>query len=461
LRITLVVHQFPPRYFTGTEQYALAVGQELQRRGHDVDVFTLDPAFREEDGPWREVRETVGGLPVRRVNYWMYVARDQARLEYRHPYLAEVFAGHLRERNPDLVHSFHLRHVGADLLDRAREQDRPVCVSLTDFWFLCPRIILMRSDGTPCDGPPDGGRGCLPCHAPELVRELAASGVGDEVRALQAATAGRTQPGPSLFPRVASHLERWPYLRQRLLAVAAIVAPTEYLRAVFVRNGIPADRIVHRAYGIDTAGLARGAAEARARPGERPLTFGYFGTFAPYKGPHLLVAAFRAVQGDCRLLLRGRTSDFADYSRELLAASAADPRVAVDGPYDRAGLPAALGAIDALVVPSTWHENAPFVVLEARAAGLPVLASRFGGLAEVVRDEVDGDLFAAGDVAELTARLQRLVDQPERLAAYRAAVRPPKTLAAAVDEFEAVYAEAVRRDFRCRTLGGIPRPWTQ
>ena len=102
-------------------------------------------------------------------------------------------------------------------------------------------------------------------------------------------------------------------------------------------------------------------------------------------------------------------------------------------------------SIDALVVPSTWHENAPFVALEARAAGLPVIASRFGGLVEIVRDQVDGELFTAGDVADLAAKLQRLIDDPSRLERYRAAVQPPKTLSAAVDEFEAIYAEIAPR----------------
>ncbi|MCA8973195.1 MAG: glycosyltransferase [Planctomycetes bacterium] len=442
MRLTFVVHQFPPRYFTGTEQYALAVGQELQRRGHDVDVFSLDPAFAERDGPWRESREIVGGLPVRRINYWMWLDRDWARLEYRHPFMAEVFARHLRDRDPDVVHSFHLRHLGADLLDRVREQGRPLCVSLTDFWFLCPRVILMRNDGAPCDGPPADGLGCLPCHAPELARELAASGVEDEILALHQSSRGRSKPGNDLRSRVASHHERWPYLRQRLLAARTIVAPTEYLRSVFVQNGIPAARIAHRGYGIDTAGLQAGA--ARAGTQDRPLTFGFFGTFAPHKGPHVLVEAFRRVRADCRLLLRGRTTDFPDYSRDLLAAAAQDARIAVQPPFDRAELPAALGSIDVLVVPSTWHENAPFVVLEARAAGLPVLASRFGGLSEVVRDGLDGDLFAAGDVDELTAKLQRLADEPDRLAHYRTAVQPPKSLTTAVDEFESIYAEAAR-----------------
>lgn len=442
VRITFVVHQFPPRYFTGTEQYALAVGQELQHRGHDVDVFALDPAFGEETGPWRESREVVGGLPVRRINFWMMLGRDWARLEYRHPLMAEKFAAHLRERGTEVVHSFHLRHVGADLIDAAKAQGRPVCVSLTDFWFLCPRVILMRPDGSPCAGPPDGGAGCLPCHAPELAKELAAHPCSEQIRGLHAASRGLSKPGWDLRSKVATHFERFPYLRERLLRADAAVAPTQFLKGVFVQNGFPAERIACRGYGIDTVGLAAGAAAARV-PG-RPLTFGFFGSFAPHKAPHVLVEAMAKVRGDCRALLRGRASDFVEYSGPLLAAAAHDPRIAVEGPYERAQLAAALGSIDVLVVPSTWHENAPFVVLEARAAGLPVLASRFGGLTEVVRDEVDGELFAAGDVDDLARRLQRLVDEPARLARYRAAVQGPKTLAAAVDEFEAIYLEVAR-----------------
>src|SRR5204863_7788516 len=134
--------------------------------------FTLEPGFKREAGLWRDVREAVGGLPVRRVHYWMFVGPDAARLEYRHAFMAEVFRSHLRERTPDVVHSFHLRHLGADLLDRAHDQGLPVSVSLTDFWFLCPRVILMRSDGAPCSGPPDEGRGCISCHAPGLAAGL-------------------------------------------------------------------------------------------------------------------------------------------------------------------------------------------------------------------------------------------------------------------------------------------------
>jgi glycosyltransferase involved in cell wall biosynthesis len=443
VRITLVVHQFPPRYFTGTEQYALAVGQELQRRGHAVDVFALDPAFGESTGPWRESREVVGGLPVRRINFWMNLGRDWARMEYRHPLMAAKFAQHLRDNDTGVVHAFHLRHVGADLLDAAHDHGCKVIVSLMDFWFLCPRVILMRSDGSACDGPPAAGRGCLPCHAPELAAELARSPVATETAELTGIALGLSRPGWDLPSKVASHWERHGYLMSRLRQAHAVVAPTRFLRDVFVRNGADSQQIAALGYGIDTSALTAGL-RSQLRP-ERPLTFGFFGSFAEHKAPHLLVQAMAKVVGDCRLLLRGRTTDFPDYSAALLAAAAGDARVRIDGPYERAQLAEALASIDVLVVPSTWHENAPFVVLEARAAGLPVFASRFGGLVEVVRDSVDGELFTPGDVRDLAMRMQRLVQEPERLAQYRAAVQPPKTLAAAVDEFEVLYRRAAER----------------
>lgn len=443
MRITLVVHQFPPNYFTGTEQYVLNVGKELQRRGHDVDVFSLDPAFGEATGPWRESCEVVQGLPVRRINFWMRIARDWQRMEYRHPMMAEVFARHMAERKPDVVHSFHLRHVGADLIDRVVEQRRGLVVSLMDFWFLCPRVILMKPDGSACEGPPDQGRGCLPCHAPALADELAKSPVAAEIDALHVASRGESKPAWDLRSKAATMLERPEYLRTRLAEADTIVAPTAFLRDVFVRNGAPAERIRHLSYGVDTGPLADEV--ARLRPDRRPLTFGFFGSYAPHKGPHVLVDAMARVQGDCRAVLRGRSSDFVDYSTPLKQNAEKDPRVRVGEPFAREELAQALAEIDVLVVPSTWHENAPFVVLEARAAGLPVLASRFGGLTEVVQDEVDGELFEAGDSEDLARRLQRLVDEPERLQRYRDAVQPPKTLQAAVDEFEAVYANACRR----------------
>ena len=74
-----------------------------------------------------------------------------------------------------------------------------------------------------------------------------------------------------------------------------------------------------------------------------------------------------------------------------------------------------LQAADVFVCPSLWGEAAGLVNMEAQAAGLPVIASRIGGIPEVVRDGETGLLFTPGDAGELARHLRRLaVDEVER-----------------------------------------------
>jgi glycosyltransferase involved in cell wall biosynthesis len=62
-------------------------------------------------------------------------------------------------------------------------------------------------------------------------------------------------------------------------------------------------------------------------------------------------------------------------------------------------------AVDWVVVPSVWWENAPLVIEEARAAGRPVIVSGIGGLAEAVRHDIDGLHVPPGDAASLAETL--------------------------------------------------------
>ena len=69
-----------------------------------------------------------------------------------------------------------------------------------------------------------------------------------------------------------------------------------------------------------------------------------------------------------------------------------------------------------------WPENAPLVIQEAFLAGVPVVASRIGGIPEMVADGRNGLLFAAGDVDDLARTLTRLLDEPGLLDALRAGI---------------------------------------
>jgi glycosyltransferase involved in cell wall biosynthesis len=79
------------------------------------------------------------------------------------------------------------------------------------------------------------------------------------------------------------------------------------------------------------------------------------------------------------------------------------------------------------------------VVLEAFAAGVPVFATDLGGVAEIVRDGINGELFRRDDVQDLAQRLQRAVEDPGILARYRDGIGEVKSIESSVRELEAIY----------------------
>jgi glycosyltransferase involved in cell wall biosynthesis len=96
------------------------------------------------------------------------------------------------------------------------------------------------------------------------------------------------------------------------------------------------------------------------------------------------------------------------------------------------------------IVPSTWPDPCPTVAMEAMAAGKPVIASRTGGLPDIVDDGQTGILVPPGDADALRAALARVIDNPELAAAMGAAGRERvrRFYASAVTTaIESVYAE--------------------
>jgi len=73
------------------------------------------------------------------------------------------------------------------------------------------------------------------------------------------------------------------------------------------------------------------------------------------------------------------------------------------GPRSKEEVTGAMAEASVLILPSTWYEGFPLVIAEAFAAGLPIIASRIGGLAEVVSDGQTGWLVSPGDPDELNS----------------------------------------------------------
>ena len=139
------------------------------------------------------------------------------------------------------------------------------------------------------------------------------------------------------------------------------------------------------------------------------------GSLTVHKGYGVLLEAFARLRGEAphaRLVIVGAgplEADLRSQAERLGVASAV--RLAGAMPYAR--VPALLAAADVYTQPS-FDEGIPRATLEAMAMRVPVVASRVGGIPDVVVDGQTGVLVDAGDVAALAAALGRLVRDPER-----------------------------------------------
>ncbi len=155
----------------------------------------------------------------------------------------------------------------------------------------------------------------------------------------------------------------------------------------------------------------------------------FFGLIRPYKGLDVLLSALAAGPPDVCLTVAGEFWGGIERTRELVAELGLAGRVELRPGYvPVTDVPGLFATADALVLPyraATATQNVDLAHLH----GLPVVATRVGGLAETVRDGVDGLLAAPGDPVSLAGALRRLYE-PGVLKALRAAVVPPDADAA-------------------------------
>jgi GT2 family glycosyltransferase/glycosyltransferase involved in cell wall biosynthesis len=430
MRVLLVVHGFPPVAQGGTEIYADAHARTLRDR-FDDEVLVLT---REQDPsrPDYSTRTTArAGIRIVWINNTFRQARSFAGT-YRNDSIDAIAAGLIDDFAPDVAHIHHLTCLSTGIVDALATRHVPVFMTLHDYWLICHRGQLLDDRYRVCAGPEPSG--CANCLG-------AAAGIGAAGFAGAAAMrtfAGRLPPmisqrlmsrarrissGLSSDRRASSEARRrLEHMREVCARVTRFFGPSEHIRRRFIRFGVPPDRIEVAPYGIRPRVF-----QTIARRSSDHLRFGFIGSLMVSKAPHLIVEAFqRLPHGSATLDIFGAYSAYhGDDSYWLrLARQMSDGRVRFHGGVPHERIADVMSAIDVLVVPSIWPETSPIVMREALASGVPVLASRVGGIPETIQDGVNGLLFDAGNVDDLNRALSRLVNDRSLLETLRQGIRP-------------------------------------
>jgi glycosyltransferase involved in cell wall biosynthesis len=195
-----------------------------------------------------------------------------------------------------------------------------------------------------------------------------------------------------------------------LRRAAHVLCPSEYLRRLAVSWGIPADRVSVLPNPYPPLPALPPRDELKQRLGLDGRTLAFAGRLTAQKSLEVALEAIADVDG-VTLAIAGDGAE-----RERLERRArelrVDDRVRFLGSQPRDHVLELFRASDAAILSSSW-ENFPHTVVEALAVGTPVLATRVGGVAEVVHDGENGFLVQAGDPGALASSIRRFFADEE------------------------------------------------
>lgn len=154
----------------------------------------------------------------------------------------------------------------------------------------------------------------------------------------------------------------------------------------------------------------------RQMPPSQSNTLIYAGVLVPLKGVHILLQAFATLTDelpDARLALAGQALNEGYHAQlqQQVAELRLEQRVTFLGQLEQAALAQQIAAARAFVLPS-FSEGLSRVLVEAMATGTPVIATRVGGLPDIVEDEVTGYLVPAGDTDALAGAIRKMMTLP-------------------------------------------------
>ena len=307
------------------------------------------------------------------------------------------FREFLESLRPDVVHFTHTLHLGIEMVRQVRNvlPRAAIVYTLHEFVPICAADgqMVRTRDRSLCDhATPLRCHECFPDRTPQdfFLRDLF----------------------------IKSHLEN----------VDAFVSPSRFLLDRYLSWGLPQDKL----HLIENGRSLQKEAPARAiAPGESRGRIGYFGQLNPFKGLQVLLAAMRILTErgyrDIHLRIHGSNLDkqSPEFQASLKESLARTPdNVTVFPEYAQGDLPSLMEEVDWVVVPSTWWENAPLSIQEAFMHRRPVICSNIGGMAEKVRDDVDGLHFRVNDPESLADTLLRAAHSEGLWERLRESIRP-------------------------------------
>lgn len=369
----------------GSETYIFQLGEELQKKGHEVQYFGMEHAGRIVGN--RAERYTADmDFHTGKLQKLLYPFKIIYSFEAKRK-LQEV----LRDMNPDVVHLNNINfQLTPSVIYAVRSYEKKtghrirLVYTAHDYQWVCPNHMMrIPSTGKICFACRDGHFGS--CSKNRCIH-------GSRIKSLLGTIEAKYYAG-----------------RKTYGMVDVIVCPSEFMKKQLDTNPLLAGKTVMLRNFVEQATAETKQGSSAKEQGASDYVL-YFGRFSEEKGIETLLNACMALPEIPFVFagsgpLEDRINQVKNVENKGFVTGEALHRLIAGARFS--------------VYPSEWYENCPFSVMESQMYGTPVLVSDLGGAPELVQAGRTGELFRGGDAEELTAHIRELWEEPERCQEYR------------------------------------------
>lgn len=311
--------------------------------------------------------------------------------------LAPAISEYLRFLNPDVVHFHHVIGIGVEGIALVRKTlpTAKIIITFHEYLAICHNHGQMVKRGKRDLCKSSSPHDCKVCFSSRTISEF---------------------------------YERKSWIANHLQLADAFVSPSQFLLERYVDWGLPREKFTL----IDNGISGNAVCARQTQPGGKRNRFAYFGQISEFKGLHVVLEAISSlpqeVWGDASLSVFGGNLEFQPdefQSRFGRMLKDVGRRARFCGSYRQDELASLMQDVDWVIVPSIWWENSPVVIQEAFLHIRPVIVSGIGGMAEKVRDGVNGLHFRVGSSESLADQLARALSEPSLWAALSTAASIP------------------------------------
>ena len=355
----------------GAERYYLELSNLLSQKGHKIAHFSMK---HPENIPSKWSKYFVSNV-IFKGDYFKNGFKAFTRLIYSLEAKRKI-GKLLDDFKPEIVHIHNIYgHISPSILPEIKKRGIPIFYTLHDYHIISPNVVMFHN-GAICED--DGKLSSIFSNHKFIDNSLLLS-VG---------------------MNVVWNIHKALKLYSKFIDV--YISPSSFMKAKAIDRGFSERNIVYLPNFLYPI--------TNYRPTiSKPYIF-YFGRLSPHKGVSIIVKVAKMLP---HIVFRIAGTGYEEKSLRKSAKRYRLKNLEFLGRLDKKDLEKYITNSLFCVVPSLWYENMPYSVLEAFALGKPVIASRIGGLPELVKNGENGYLFKPGGVSDLINKIIKLLENPE------------------------------------------------